>query len=61
MHKTDREGRPVYIDKAGATDVNELHADLSTNDLQQVWARENEYCQHVIFPACSEAAGKLIN
>ena len=43
IHKTDREGRPVYIDKVGAADVKRMLQSATLDDFSKMLARENEY------------------
>lgn len=56
-HKTDKDGRPIYIERLGKLDIKALYA-VTTVDRQLkrlVW--EYERCLSDRFPACSRAAG----
>jgi len=56
-HKTDKDGRPIYIEKLGKLDIKKLYA-ITTVERQLkrlVW--EYERCLTDRFPACSRAIG----
>ncbi|GJE83938.1 sec14 cytosolic factor [Phanerochaete sordida] len=56
-HKTDKDGRPIYIEKLGKLDIKKLYA-ITTVERQLkrlVW--EYERCLTDRFPACSRAVG----
>ncbi len=59
-HKTDKDGRPVYIEQMGKLDINALYK-ITTQD-RQLHHLVDEYEQFLgkRLPACSEKAGHLI-
>ncbi|CAK9786341.1 hypothetical protein CC85DRAFT_284981 [Cutaneotrichosporon oleaginosum] len=59
-HKTDRDGRPVYIEQMGKLDITALYK-ITTQD-RQLHHLVDEYEQFLgkRLPACSEQAGHLI-
>lgn len=59
-HKTDREGRPIYIEQLGKLDINKLYA-ITTQERQlQHLVSEYEEFLSTRLPACSKATGKLV-
>lgn len=56
-HKTDRLGRPVFVQQLGCTEYDKVFA--VTNDVRMTHfhIHENERLLNVIFPACSAAVG----
>ncbi|WVW83624.1 hypothetical protein I302_105645 [Kwoniella bestiolae CBS 10118] len=59
-HKTDREGRPIYIEQLGKLDINKLYA-LTTQDRQlHHLVHEYEKFLKSRLPACSKEAGQLV-
>jgi hypothetical protein len=59
-HKTDKEGRPVYIEQLGKIDVNALYAITSKDRLLQhlVWEYEKFIDERL--PICSAQIGHLV-
>lgn len=59
-HKTDRDGRPVYIEQMGKLDITALYK-VTTQD-RQLHRLVDEYEQFLgkRLPACSEEAGSLV-
>lgn len=59
-HQTDYEGRPVWVDRPWAADINAWN-DIATPDLMtKYYVAEYEKLLHCKLPACSAAAGKTI-
>ncbi|KAL4423645.1 hypothetical protein ABPG75_000946 [Micractinium tetrahymenae] len=60
-HKTDRMGRPVYIQHIGAIKIRQL-AEITTEDrMLRFHVQEYERCLKYIFPSCSKKAGRHID
>ncbi|KAI7842782.1 hypothetical protein COHA_003528 [Chlorella ohadii] len=60
-HKTDKMGRPVYIQHLGAIKIKQL-AEITTEDrMIRFHVQEYERCLKYIFPSCSKKAGKHID
>lgn len=60
-HKTDKLGRPVYIQHIGAIKIKQL-AEITTEDrMIRFHVQEYERCLKYIFPACSKKAGRHID
>lgn len=59
-HKTDKEGRPVYIEKVCELKTNEIFANYSDEDLTRYYIQSYERVINVILPECSRAAGRRI-
>ena len=59
-HKTDKEGRPVYIEQLGKLDVNKLYA--LTNQDRQLHHLVHEYEKFFKdrLPACTAKEGHLV-
>ncbi|WWC89588.1 uncharacterized protein L201_004513 [Kwoniella dendrophila CBS 6074] len=59
-HKTDKEGRPIYIEQLGKLDINKLYA-LTTQDRQlHHLVHEYEKFLKSRLPACSKQSGHLV-
>lgn len=56
-HKTDRMGRPIYIERLGQLNLNRLFEETSEERMIRYSVREYEKLIREIFPACSQAAG----
>ncbi|GAA5829028.1 hypothetical protein JCM11251_004102 [Rhodosporidiobolus azoricus] len=59
-HKTDVEGRPVYIEQLGKLDLTELYKVTTPERQMQSLVVEYERFQRDKLPICSELAGHLI-
>ena len=59
-HGTDLGGRPFYIDQPCMFDIDDLMSIVTYDELYQYYLREYERLIHVMFPACSTAAGTRI-
>jgi len=59
-HRTDRDGRPIYIEQLGKLDINKLYA-LTTQE-RQLKHLVSEYEKFLgdRLPACSAAKGELV-
>lgn len=59
-HRTDKDGRPIYIEQLGKLDINKLYA-LTTQDRQMKHlVHEYEKFLKDRLPACSEQSGHLV-
>ncbi|GAA5871907.1 hypothetical protein JCM8547_003301 [Rhodosporidiobolus lusitaniae] len=59
-HKTDKDGRPLYIEQLGKLDLNELYKVTTPERQMQSLVVEYEKFQRDRLPICSELAGHLI-
>eukprot|EP01017_Pseudomicrothorax_dubius_P025728 TRINITY_DN2810_c0_g1_i2.p1 TRINITY_DN2810_c0_g1~~TRINITY_DN2810_c0_g1_i2.p1 ORF type:complete len:183 (-),score=47.57 TRINITY_DN2810_c0_g1_i2:606-1154(-) len=59
-YKTDREGRPLYIERIGLLDLTKLFQVTTEERLIKYYIQSYELLINKIFPACSKAAGKRI-
>ncbi|KAJ6004266.1 Sec14 cytosolic factor [Penicillium canescens] len=58
-HNTDRDGRPVYIEKLGKIDLNAMYNITTGERMLQNLVTEYEKLVDARFPACSRKAGNL--
>ncbi|OJJ51444.1 hypothetical protein ASPZODRAFT_56802 [Penicilliopsis zonata CBS 506.65] len=59
-HKTDKDGRPVYIEKLGKIDLNAMYKITTADRMLQNLVTEYEKLADPRLPACSRKAGKLL-
>ena len=59
-HKTDKDGRPVYIEQLGKIDLTKMYAITSEERMLQNLVLEYEHLADPRLPACSRKAEKLI-
>jgi len=59
-HKTDKDGRPVYIETLGGIDLNAMYAITSSERMLDNLAVEYERVSDPRLPACSRKAGHLL-
>ncbi|GAM39049.1 phosphoglyceride transfer family protein [Talaromyces pinophilus] len=59
-HKTDKDGRPVYIEKLGKIDLNAMYKITTSERMLQNLVCEYEKLSDPRLPACSRKAGKLL-
>ena len=59
-HKTDKQGRPFYIDCPGRLELKRLFEITTEPEIQKYYIREYERLLHVRLPACSKAKGELV-
>ncbi|KAK9458087.1 CRAL-TRIO domain-containing protein [Dipodascopsis uninucleata] len=59
-HKTDVEGRPVYIEQLGAVNLTEMYKISTFERMLQNLVWEYEMFTNKRLPACSKMAGKLV-
>jgi len=59
-HKTDKDGRPVYVEQLTHLDLNKLFKVTTPERLIQELVYEYEKCQRERLPVCSEMSNKLI-
>ena len=60
FHKTDKLGRPIYIEVLGSLNIDELFKITPPEKLLQYQVQQYERLMREIFPACSQAAKKYI-
>ncbi|KAJ9655953.1 cytosolic factor, phosphatidylinositol/phosphatidylcholine transfer protein [Neophaeococcomyces mojaviensis] len=59
-HKTDKDGRPVYIEQYGNIDLNAMYKITTGDRMLQNLVVEYEKVADPRLPACSRKAGKLL-
>lgn len=59
-HKTDKDGRPVYIETLGGIDLNAMYAITSSERMVTNLAVEYERVSDPRLPACSRKVGTLL-
>ena len=59
-HKTDKDGRPVYIEQLGNIDLNAMYKITTGDRMLQNLVVEYEKVADPRLPACSRKAGKLL-
>jgi hypothetical protein len=59
-HKTDKLGRPVYIELYDKTDVNELFKITTEDKMVKYYIKQYERQMKYIFPACSAVVQKPV-
>jgi len=59
--KTDKQGRPVYIERLGLLKLQQLFKCTTEDRYIKYFIQQNERLVTEIFPACSKAAGKKID
>ncbi|KAJ6011238.1 Sec14 cytosolic factor [Penicillium sp. IBT 35674x] len=59
-HKTDKDGRPVYIEKLGKIDLDAMYKITTSERMLQNLVTEYEKLADPRLPACSRKAGKLL-
>ncbi|EEB08586.1 sec14 cytosolic factor family Sec14 [Schizosaccharomyces japonicus yFS275] len=59
-HKTDKEGRPVYIEQLGKIDLKKMYQITTQERMLQNLVYEYEVLAEERFPACSRMSGGLI-
>ncbi|TNY23336.1 putative SEC14-phosphatidylinositol/phosphatidylcholine transfer protein [Rhodotorula diobovata] len=59
-HKTDNDGRPVYIEQLGKLDLNELYKVTTPERQMQSLVVEYEKFQRERLPICSELQGHVV-
>jgi len=58
--RTDKLGRPIYIERIGLLKFEQLVKVIPLEKLQMYFVQSYERLIHEIFPACSKAAGKRV-
>ncbi|KAI8364117.1 CRAL-TRIO domain-containing protein [Blakeslea trispora] len=61
LHKVDREGCPIYIERLGLHKAKEIAKHCQTEEVQEYHIGCNEFLHRVIMKDCSKAAGRHIN
>jgi len=59
-HKTDRQGRPIYIECLGKLDLKQIFDLTNTDRMIKYYVREYERTLLMRLPACSKVAGRKI-
>jgi hypothetical protein len=59
--RTDKQGRPIYIERPGKIVLDKLNKVMSNERLEQHFINDYERLMNEIFPACTEAKGELIS
>ncbi|CAI7609512.1 unnamed protein product [Penicillium pancosmium] len=59
-HKTDKDGRPLYIEKLGKIDLTAMYKVTTSERMLQNLVTEYEKMADPRLPACSRKAGKLL-
>ncbi|TDZ34979.1 Sec14 cytosolic factor [Colletotrichum spinosum] len=59
-HKTDKDGRPLYIEQLGGIDLNAMYKITTAERMLTNLAVEYEKCADPRFPACSRKANHLV-
>ncbi|KAK5192704.1 cytosolic factor, phosphatidylinositol/phosphatidylcholine transfer protein [Exophiala xenobiotica] len=59
-HKTDKDGRPVYIEQYGKIDLNAMYKITTADRMVQNLVVEYEKVADPRLPACSRKSGKLL-
>jgi len=59
--KTDKQGRPVYIERIGKIKFDEISKATTQERFLKYYARHNERMISELIPACSEAIGKRLH
>jgi len=59
-HKTDKQGRPVYIDRIGCADLDTLFKVTTAERIAEEHLYEWEVLLNERFPACSRAVGRPV-
>ncbi|KAI8473261.1 MAG: CRAL-TRIO domain-containing protein, partial [Monoraphidium minutum] len=60
-HKTDKMGRPIYIQLLGKIDIGTLKKITTEERMVKFHIQEYERCGRFIFPVCSRIAGRQID
>ncbi|RCH98276.1 S14 cytosolic factor [Rhizopus azygosporus] len=61
LHKTDREGCPVYIERLGYHKAKEIAKNVKTEEVELYHIACTEFLNRVIMKDCSKKAGRIIN
>jgi len=59
-HKTDKNGRPIYIELISKVNLTELFKHTTEERMTKYYIKEYERLMKYRFPACSRAASKII-
>eukprot|EP01024_Parvocaulis_polyphysoides_P001152 TRINITY_DN10320_c0_g1_i1.p1 TRINITY_DN10320_c0_g1~~TRINITY_DN10320_c0_g1_i1.p1 ORF type:complete len:486 (+),score=63.15 TRINITY_DN10320_c0_g1_i1:80-1537(+) len=60
-HKTDKQGRPIYIQHLGSIDLKKITQVTTKERMTRFHVQEWERCLKTIFPACTQKAGHRID
>ena len=59
-HRTDNTGRPIYIELISKVNLTELFKVTDEKRMMKYYIKEYERLMKYRFPACTKAAGRLI-
>mmetsp|Transcript_7329 Transcript_7329/g.13568 ORF Transcript_7329/g.13568 Transcript_7329/m.13568 type:complete len:313 (+) Transcript_7329:170-1108(+) len=59
-HRTDLQGRPVYIERLGQLELSRLFEITTDQRMMRYFVREYERLLKIIFPACSKVKGSKV-
>jgi len=59
-YKTDKQGRPLYIERIGQLNIDKLFEVTTEDRLVKYYIQSYEHLINKIFPACSKKAGKKV-
>jgi hypothetical protein len=59
-HKTDKLGRPIYIELLGEVKVSEVFKKTTKERMMRYYVREYERLMKYRFPACTKEKGQLV-
>jgi CRAL/TRIO domain len=59
-HGTDKQGRPIYIERLGNLDVAKIFTVTTEARMLKYYQFSYEFSMKVRYPACSEVAGRRI-
>ena len=60
FHKVDKKGRPIYIERIGLLDLDELFKRTTQERIVRYYVREYERQRNYIYTSCSAAAGRKV-
>jgi len=59
--RTDKQGRPIFIERPGKVVLEKLNKVMSNERLEQHFIHDYERLMNEIFPACTKAKGELVS
>ncbi|KAJ2157563.1 hypothetical protein GGF46_004425 [Coemansia sp. RSA 552] len=60
-HKRDKEGRPIYIERAGRCQVKDISKSTSQSGLVEFQVLMQEFLTRTVLPECSQLAGRTVS
>jgi hypothetical protein len=61
LYHTTKDGHPILIERFGETDFKQILKNFSVEDVFNYYLQFYERLVHIVFPICSERAGKRID